>query len=448
MEYLDALRSLVDGWTNRATGLGTSLDRSTYGRHDRDWRLDDSELISLFESDDISRRIVSLEPSECMRQGYSLACPSAPTLRAWADGVDLDREFSEAWTWGRLFGGALLVLGVDDGQDPSQALDARSVRSLRWVKCYDKRFATVAKWYTSDVDDPRPEKLGRPEVYLVTEPVGGGGSYHIHESRTVRFGGAMTDDVTRYGLGGWDQSVLRVVYNTIRQFNSAFQATDFLLSDQAQGILTIKGLIGALASGKKDLITSRVELLDLTRGMLRSMLLDADAGESYTRIVTPLSGLGDVLDRVAYRLGAATGIPATVLLGRSPAGLSATGESDIRTWYDRLRTVQVFDAEPRLLRIYQLAARALGCEVPSAVTWPSLWQETPKETAETAKLRAETDAAYIAAEVLSPDDVRAMRYPHLADVDAPPPVPRVTPRQGAGLLASQTIAARVAAREP
>ena len=62
-----------------------------------------------------------------------------------------------------------------------------------------------------------------------------------------------------------------------------------------------------------------------------------DSEESLERFEATLTGVPDTLDRLTSRLAAAAGIPATVLLGEAPAGLNATGDSDVRNYYDRLQ---------------------------------------------------------------------------------------------------------------
>ncbi len=98
--------------------------------------------------------------------------------------------------------------------------------------------------------------------------------------------------------------------------------------------------------------------------------------------------------------------------GREPAGLSATGEADIRAWYDAVHAERVERYQPVIESLVQLIAQSLGIEHPEAwgITWPSLWQESPKEHAERQKLVAETDNAYIQSSVLGPEEVAIARY--------------------------------------
>ena len=61
-----------------------------------------------------------------------------------------------------------------------------------------------------------------------------------------------------------------------------------------------------------------------------------DADESLDRFESTPTGVPDTLDRLTSALAAAAGIPRRSLFGEAPAGLNATGDSDVRNFYDRL----------------------------------------------------------------------------------------------------------------
>lgn len=78
-----------------------------------------------------------------------------------------------------------------------------------------------------------------------------------------------------------------------------------------------------------------------------------------------LGSLAETFDAVHKAIATAYAIPLDMLLGRSPAGLGATGESDARRFYERVRLEQarffacVARSRPRTRRqIIRAAARA------------------------------------------------------------------------------------------
>ena len=64
----------------------------------------------------------------------------------------------------------------------------------------------------------------------------------------------------------------------------------------------------------------------------------------------------------------AADIPVTRLLGQSPAGLSATGDSDTRNYYDMIAARQELDLRPQLERLDRLIAHSEGLD-PGALSF-------------------------------------------------------------------------------
>jgi hypothetical protein len=71
-------------------------------------------------------------------------------------------------------------------------------------------------------------------------------------------------------------------------------------------------------------------------------MLDVD--EEFERHEMRFANLDKVMVMYLLLCAAAADIPATRLLGREPAGMNATGESDMRNYYDRLSADQKVSA--------------------------------------------------------------------------------------------------------
>src|SRR5690606_12930781 len=112
--------------------------------------------------------------------------------------------------------------------------------------------------------------------------------------------------------------------------------------------------------------------------ILNSILLDAD-GEEYSKVATPLTELGNIIDRLQQNVASAAGMPVTENFGRSAAGMNATGENDTRAWYKQGAKVQRKSAKPAYERILRLTLRSRsgptqGVEPNSwSVKFPPIW---------------------------------------------------------------------------
>ena len=88
----------------------------------------------------------------------------------------------------------------------------------------------------------------------------------------------------------------------------------------------LKGLKSQVLAGRIDQVLQRVGLLDESASIFGSVVMDEE--DDMQIISQSLSGLADIDKRSGERLSAASGLPATLLLGKSPDGQNSTGESD------------------------------------------------------------------------------------------------------------------------
>ena len=184
-----------------------------------------------------------------------------------------------------------------------------------------------------------------------------------------------------------------------------------LMTDMSQAVFGMADLHDLIATGQMDLIEKRLEVVDLSRSVARAMLIDSEK-ESFERKPTPLTGVPDLLDRFMIRMSAAAGMPVTLLFGRSPAGMNATGESDTRAWYNRVEALQGNSLRPRLKRLFRWLLTEGGAREPDAwdVHFKPLWTPTAKESAEIRHLQAQTDAAYLKEGVVFAEEVALSRF--------------------------------------
>ena len=130
--------------------------------------------------------------------------------------------------------------------------------------------------------------------------------------------------------------------------------------------------------------------------------------EAMEQLNTPLSGVDVIVRQALELLAVVWRIPAVKLFGISPAGLNATGESDMQNFYDFIASRQgkVFAAPlERLLKVVQLSVAGA---VDPAVTYAfvPLWEMTAREKADRDKVLADTDAVYLDRGVISEEEAR------------------------------------------
>ena len=348
------------------------------------------------------------KPEEAKTQGEG--ADLAKDIEQYAANLQLKAKCLEGSIFGRAFGGGLLIIGADDGQDVSTPLDEENIKSIRYLTWIDRRFVYAATWYA----DIGP-KYGEVETWEVINPFGGQGNTRVHETRVVRFDGTPVDFLMRRRLMGWTLSVLQAPYDTMRQFDTSFQSIANLMSDMSQAVMKINGLAQLISNDQKTLNT-RMAMVDMSRSSARMLYIDAE-NEDFARTVTPLTGVPETLEMQMLRLAAAAEMPVAILFGREPSGLNATGDADFRRFYDMIKGNQLTELEPKLRRIYTLICKAKDSPTKGVMpakglefVWHKLYEPSEKEQAEIRWLMAQSDEKYVQNEILLPEEVASSRF--------------------------------------
>lgn len=136
-------------------------------------------------------------------------------------------------------------------------------------------------------------------------------------------------------------------------------------------------------------VLQRVGLANEAKSLANALLMDAEEG--YEQKTINFGQLPEILRLYLQIAAGAADIPATRLLGQSPTGLSATGESDLVNYYDRLASDQNVTLRPRLDRLDEVLIRsALGVRPPEVYyEFATLWQMSETEKATVFKTKAD-----------------------------------------------------------
>ncbi len=427
--WTDALAPLGDaarrdGWSNALTGIGTSVgDKRLSGTFDSA-ALTFPQEASLWEGNALAGRIVETWPNEMTREGWRIVVKGddidarevAQEIEAHHEELGLVEALWEALAFDRAYGGGAALLGARDFRGLSSPLEIERVKSFDWVTTFDPSEIRPRYWYT----DPRAPKFGKPSHYEITpategpaqsEGVSAGVPILVHESRLIVFSGhRVSRRRSMPGKCGFGQSTLGRVYGVLRDHNMGFDAAAVLLHDFSQAVFKIQNLAQAMAEDRDEEIKLRTQAVELSRSVARAIIIDSE--EEFERKQTPLTGLPETLDRFSTMLAAAADMPLTLLMGQSPGGLNATGESDIRFFYDRVKSAQVKRLRPALERAVAISFKALGIKEPEqwSIEFNPLWQESNKDRAQARYFQAQTDQIYIEAMVTSPEDVARSRF--------------------------------------
>jgi hypothetical protein len=130
-------------------------------------------------------------------------------------------------------------------------------------------------------------------------------------------------------------------------------------------------------------------------------------GEAVQQIDTSLTDLDEVIMTQYQLTAAAAGLPATKLLETQPKGFNSTGDYEDEQYKLTLVSIQEEDFIPLLDFHYKLlSVSKYGINRDYTINFKEIDTPTEKERAEINEIKARTDATYVQAGVISPDEVR------------------------------------------
>lgn len=381
---------LLDTITNLVAKLNTG-DKKLANDQFALRELQQSELMALYRSDWLGRKIVDAPVKDMFRQwrNWQAAGNNITIMESAEDHFGVAKKLSRAMSMARLFGGAGIVIGADVARPDQPLLPGRigkgGLKYLTVCTKYDLRAGEVDR----DVSSPT---FGEPKYYVLgTQNTG---AVYLHPSRVLRFIGADRLDVD-FNIDGYGDSTLMAIYDAIHHAAMAQAGIAELIHEAKVDVISIPNLSSALATDPgTQAIAKRFQAANSLKSINNMLLLDEK--EKWERKQTSFDGLPDLLDRYLAIVSAASDIPATRLLGQAPKGMNATGDGDLRNYYDMLVSVRQDAIGPQLAYLDQILWLDATGSIPRDVhpEWNPLWQLTTTEKASSGYQKAQTTQIY------------------------------------------------------
>src|SRR4029077_14167313 len=161
---------------------------------------------------------------------------------------------------------------------------------------------------------------------------------YIHPRRVIRMIGHEYPDIER-SQDCWGDSVLQPVAEAIKSSGIISTAVANIVSDMKLVGIKVPGLTAKMATDEStSQVIRRFSETNAAKSVLNALLIDKE--EEWERLQVHLGGMDKLLESYLLICAGAADIPLTRLLGQSAAGMNATGESDIRNYYDKLAAEQ------------------------------------------------------------------------------------------------------------
>nr|WP_224791751.1 DUF1073 domain-containing protein [Pandoraea sputorum] len=370
-------------------GLGTGNQASQYSYGFDFISRNRVQMEAMYRSSWIVGAMVDTVADDMTRAGIEIGSQFDPDdkdkLNNSIERMALWDRLNENSKWSRLYGGSIAVMLID-GQDMSTPLRPKSIGPGQFKGLYVLDRWLVQPSLTDLVTELGPD-MGMPKYYDVVADSMALTRQRIHYSRVLRMDGVELPYWQKIAENLWGQSVIERLIDRLVAFDSTTAGAAQLVYKAHLRTMKVKDLRTIIAAGGPAL-EGLLKQLDMIRRYQSNeglTLLDADDELQVDQY--SFSGLDNVLLQFGQQLSGATQIPLVRLFGQSPAGLSATGESDLRNYYDGIAQQQERKLRNPITRLLDVLIRSeLGIEPPDGFSWEfrPLWQMTAKEKADTA----------------------------------------------------------------
>ena len=249
--------------------------------------------------------------------------------------------------------------------------------------------------------DPLADDYFRPTSWWVL-------GRKVHASRLLRVVGNEVPVLLRpaYNFLGIPQA--QILWDYALHFQDCRAAAARLLTKFSLTVFKTQMFNGIqFGSAEASQLDSRIRYL--VQNMSNDGVLAVDKeSEDVIKVETPLGGVTDIVRQALEFLAAVNRTPAVKLLGISPSGFNATGESDIRNYYDHIRSMQekmLRGPLKKLLDCLQLVGTG-GIDPTIRFDFLPLSEEDRSALATMQKTRADTVAVYLDRGVISQEEAR------------------------------------------
>lgn len=348
----------LDAFTNMLARLGAGTPNLLEGTEYTTERMtrDFATLNALYRESWIVRRIVDVIPADMLKNWITITSGIEPAVEKKISlalrRTQLIDKLKRGMQWGRLYGGALgIMLVKHQGNDLTTPLrlDYIMPGDFAGMLIFDRwNGVSPSSELVDDVTDP---EYGYPKYYTISDPTNGG-MVQIHHSRCIRFPGNLLPYWEELSELQWGASVIEPIMDDLKKRDNVSWNIAQLTFMANLRVLKMEDLGQLLSS--TDAISQR-ELYNTIQAqniLMSNMGLQImDSKDSMETHQYTFGGLADVYQQFLMDIAGAAEMPVTKLFGRSPAGLNATGESDLQNYYDMIAEKQESYLRPILNKV-------------------------------------------------------------------------------------------------
>src|SRR4051812_18340551 len=420
-----------DGLKNLVSKIGhPSKDKSANWVWDLT-PLSGPECLAMYASDWLPRKIVDIVPQDATREWrtWQAKDKQAEKLYALEKALKVRSKIMRAMQLDRLFGGSAILIGTGD-KNPEEPLDVtkigqNGIKYLRVFSRYDLRAGDL-------IENIEDDAYGLPQWYeLLRQRDGKDIGLRIHRSRFVFFiSNPLPIDWITYNASpevsgnsvysgfdsqlGWGQSIYEPIRKALMNAGAVAENVAALVEEAKLDVIQVPNLISYMNNDEsQSKLISRFSLASLLKANNNMLLLGGD--EKFDRKQISFAQLPEIMNANLQIASGAADIPIVRLLGQSPSGLNASGDTDMRMHYDKIKSHQTNDLkEGCLVDLDEAFIRSALGGRPEEIDYEfdSLWQMSQVELADISLKKSQAFMQINGLGLFAPEELR----PAVADV--------------------------------
>jgi phage-related protein (TIGR01555 family) len=343
-------RMTADGITNVVTGLGTLRDPRVHNAY-YSRCFTDREIYQAYAGSWLMTKIVNKPATEMVRawRDWQADDDQIAAIEKYERRLNIRAKVRQAEVL-RGLGGCGMVLWIGN-EDPALPVNPRTLiaGSLRGIHVWHRSRFTLEDMET----DPTSDWYGQPKFYRVASR--DGRQLRIHPSRVIAFKAQEIPDIVGVAWKDafWGLSQVQIVMDAVQNSDTAQNSFAAMFKDARNRRIGIPGMTNmiATADGEK-ILQARMAAVAALESMLGVTFYDSGEdgknGEAIDDRQMTWSGIPEINNNYLAMCAAAADMPATILLGKSPDGMNATGQGDTEAWEKTVKARQDLDLRPCL----------------------------------------------------------------------------------------------------
>lgn len=373
--------------------------------------LDHVTLKDMYRNNGLARKLVAKPAEDMTRNGWRIVIPDDEDKQAAyqkaMDNLQLTTKLAEEFIYTRLYGDGYASIGIMENHPTSTdvPVNPTNIKDVAFVHAFGPDMVDT---YLVN-DDPTDINFGK-EANITVQPTQTGDlGASVPKSITLDRSRYFHQTLGRLENDDYGNSIINTCLDALKVVDSAQYSVGKIFYE-----LTLKVFKSTEVANLSD--DDRVKFLyRLSSAMTTEGVMAIDADEDFTKIGTPLSGVGDIIDFAWQALAAASIIPKSVLTGQE-AGTLTGAQYDVINYYDQIRSQQEQQLKPQLMQIVRYLMYATdvadGYEDPDALNWDiefnPLWDSDAETESKVLLNNVQAANQAVSGGLMDPDDAKAM----------------------------------------